>query len=409
MGSVSSREQRGAVVVLEGEGDRLAVVLEVEHEAVVLLRVRAVEPRQRLHRLDARERLVHVHRVQQRLVVAGLELVGADQEAVRIGLDLGGDVAARKPVERRLAHLGAAVLVLAGEGDDRLVRALALHQIRLEGVEVLDRPLDAARHHHRPRLPADLPGRHHLLVEVVHHDLGLEPDRVVVALHIAAQLLLRPLGVELRVVLGLLDQLVVAVHRRVALEHVEDEALLDRLLHRVAVEGPVLDLALGVGRQRLAEHLQRLVLGRGGEGEVAGVGQHLARRHALFERLVHRVLGIGPRVLVLRGVAERLAHRRRGLAALAGVRLVDDDGEGLAALGRDLVEDEGKLLHRRDDDLLALLDELAQVAGVLGVAHRRAHLHELLDGRLDLVVEDAPVGDHDDRVEDLLARRASGR
>ena len=59
----------------------------------------------------------------------------------------------------------------------------------------------------------------------------------------------------------------------------------------------------------------------------------------------------------------------------------------LPALGRDLVEDEGELLHRGDDDLLALLDELAQIAGVLGVAHRRAHLHELLDGLLDLVVE----------------------
>jgi hypothetical protein len=50
-------EQRGAVVVLERPGDRLAVVLEVEHEAVVLLRMRAVEPRQRLHRLDAGKRL----------------------------------------------------------------------------------------------------------------------------------------------------------------------------------------------------------------------------------------------------------------------------------------------------------------------------------------------------------------
>ena len=39
---------------------------------------------------------------------------------------------------------------------------------------------------------------------------------------------------------------------------------------------------------------------------------------------------------------------------------------------------------------------------MLGVAHGRAHLHELLDRRLDLVVEDAPVGHHDDRVEDLL-------
>ena len=112
--------------------------------------------------------------------------------------------------------------------------------------------------------------------------------------------------------------------------------------------------------------------------------------------------GSGPASSSSAASGKRLAHRRRGLAALAGVRLVDDDGEGLAALGRDLVEDEGELLHRRDDDLLALLDELAQVAGVLGVAHGRAHLHELLDGRLDLVVEQAPVGHHDDRVEDLL-------
>ena len=90
---------------------------------------------------------------------------------------------------------------------------------------------------------ADLVQRQHLLVEVVDHDLGLEPDRVVVALDVAAQLLLRPLGVELRIVLDRLDQPVVAVDRRVVLEHVEDEALLDRLLHRVAVERPVLDLA----------------------------------------------------------------------------------------------------------------------------------------------------------------------
>ena len=117
----------------------------------------------------------------------------------------------------------------------------------------------------------------HLLVEVVDHDLGLEADGVVVALDVLAQLLLRLLRVELRVVLDRLDQLVVAVHRRVALEHVEDEALLDRLLHRVAVERPVLDLALGVRRTGLAEHFQRLVLRRGGEGEVAGVRQHLPR------------------------------------------------------------------------------------------------------------------------------------
>ena len=78
-----------------------------------------------------------------------------------------------------------------------------------------------------------------------------------------------------------------------------------------------------------------------------------------------------------------------------------------AVLVADLVEDERELLDRRDDDLLALLDELAQVARVLGVADGRADLGELLDRVADLLVEDAAVGDDDDRVEDRPCRRAS--
>ncbi|MDC4222965.1 MAG: hypothetical protein MPW15_01625 [Candidatus Manganitrophus sp.] len=50
-----------------------------------------------------------------------------------------------------------------------------------------------------------------------------------------------------------------------------------------------------------------------------------------------------------------------------------------AVFGADLVQDERELLHRGDDDLLALVDEPPQVAGVLGVPDGRAHLRELLD------------------------------
>ena len=67
----------------------------------------------------------------------------------------------------------------------------------------------------------------------------------------------------------------------------------------------------------------------------------------------------------------------------------------------DIVEDERELLNRRDDDLLAVGDEAAKVAGMLGVADGRADLRELLDGVADLLIEDAPVGDHDHRVEHL--------
>jgi len=48
---------------------------------------------------------------------------------------------------------------------------------------------------------------------MVHHDLRLEPDRVVVALDVFAQFFLGLLGVELRIVFDLLDQFVVAVDR----------------------------------------------------------------------------------------------------------------------------------------------------------------------------------------------------
>jgi hypothetical protein len=63
------------------------------------------------------------------------------------------------------------------------------------------------------------------------------------------------------------------------------------------------------------------------------------------EDLVHRVLGVGSSVFVFRRSAEHLAHRRRGFAALARVRLVDEDSEGLTRFrprfGRD--GSEGKL------------------------------------------------------------------
>ena len=81
--------------------------------------------------------------------------------------------------------------------------------------------------------------------------------------------------------------------------------------------------------------------------------------------------------------------------------LVDDDGEAPPALlVADLVEDEGELLHRRDDDLLAGLDEAAKVAGTLRVPHGRADLGVPLDRVADLPVEEEPVGDHDDGIED---------
>jgi hypothetical protein len=93
---------------------------------------------------------------------------------------------------------------------------------------------------------ADLADGHHLLVEMIHHDLRFELDGVFLAFDVAAQFLARPFFIELRVVLYFFNQAVKAFHRRVGAQHIEDETLLDRLLHRVAVEWAVLDLAFGI-------------------------------------------------------------------------------------------------------------------------------------------------------------------
>jgi hypothetical protein len=168
-------------------------------------------------------------------------------------LDLVGDLAAREAVERPLGHRVPLVVVLAGERDDRAIRALALPQVALDRVVVLDRPRDAAGDDHRTGLPADHARSEHMVVEVVDHDFGLEPHGVVVALDVAAQLLVRASRVELGIGFDGLDEPVVALDRRVVGEHVEDEAFLDGLLHRVGVKRAVLGLAaLRVG---LAEDL----------------------------------------------------------------------------------------------------------------------------------------------------------
>ena len=134
--------------------------------------------------------------------------------------------------------------MLTGEGDDRLDAAVALAQVVADRVEVLEGSLDRARHDHRPGLTPDLARAQHLVVEVIDHDLRLDADGVIVALDVGAELARSLPRVEHRVFIDLADQLVVAGDGRVVGEDIDDEPLLDRLLHRVAVERAVLSFAV---------------------------------------------------------------------------------------------------------------------------------------------------------------------
>ncbi len=160
-----------------------------------------------------------------------------------------------------------------------------------------------------------------LLVEMLHHHRGLLADGVRIALHKRPQLLLRPLPVEHGIVIHGLLEPVVARYRRVVGENVEDEMFLDRLLHRIDVERTVLHFA--ILHVLLAEHLQRLVLGRGREREVRGVLQKPPPFHEDVD-LVFVVHVIGE---LLAG--KRDVYLRRRETVLPGVRLVDDNRKSL--------------------------------------------------------------------------------
>ena len=75
------------------------------------------------------------------------------------------------------------------------------------------------------------------------------------------------------------------------------------------------------------------------------------------------------------------------LASLRGMGLVDDDGEGVAGQRADLLRDHRELLQGGDDDGLAALQRLLQLAGCLvDVLDHPEGLLELLHGPLELAV-----------------------
>ena len=232
-------------------------------------------------------------------------------------------------------------------------------------------------------------------MEVVQHDLRLETDRVFVAFDKTPELPSGLLDVELRVLPHGLGELVVARHGRVVLHDIQDESFLDRLLHRVAMKRAVLDGAVGL-RVRFAEDLERLVLWCRGEGEIAGGREQLARLHQAVDLILVCLL-----IALFTGLGKCLGHGRAGLPALARMRLVDDDGEASpAVLVADLIQDEREFLHRGDDDFLARLDKAAQIARSIGMGHGGLHLGVLSDRIANLLVENATVRHHYDRIED---------
>ena len=393
------RQNGRAVKFAECLLDGLFIFREVQHKGIPFQRTGTIQARKGLHGFDIGQNLVHIHGVKQRFVVTGLEFIRDDEKTVRFFFEGLFDGVARKPVDGGFILYFAVVLLVTGKSDDRFVGTVTLFQCAGDGVIVFDGAGDVARHDHGAGFAADLASGDHLIVKMFDDDTGLDADGNAVAFYKTAKSFLSALLVEERIVFNGLHQLVKAVIRGVVGQHIEDESLLNGLFHRVDVERAVFDFVpLQI---RSSENLQRFVFRRGGEGEIAGVGEHFPP----LDDLVDLVLG-GLLFLVFGGggLREREVHLGGGASALAGMGLVDDDGEfSGAVVVADVVQNEGKLEYRGDDNLLLMLQRLPQVAGVLRPCDGIGELHELFDRIADLFIEIDAVGYDDNGVEKRFA------
>ena len=103
------------------------------------------------------------------------------------------------------------------------------------------------------------------------------------------------------------------------------------------------------------------------------------------------------------GGAEHLLQVLGCFAGLAGVGFVDDHRVAPRRKRPHLVEDERELLQGGDDDAGLLTGErLGELGGVdVDLLHDSVGVFELVDGVLELAVENHPVGDHHHLVEHL--------
>ena len=291
------------------------------------------------------------------------------------------------------------------------------HLVTMRGDVPVDRGLifqgcrPAGGHHHCLGMPIKQVG--HIGAVVLNDDLDLLGDIGRMQAHPSHEALRR--GGLVNFIsgrgfpIGFLCELECRLVGGVVAQHVEDEPFLDGLLHRVHVEGLWCSVSTG-----LTEHFEGLALGggcKGIEGYVCGCGarSHLRSQHVLNGQFCALADCFN---FCLR---EDLAQLLRTCSGLRRVCFVCDDSEVLvchSTLLRDRLENEGERLQGDDDDQLSTCQFLGEESGfgrfccladLIGIdrSDRPAGAFDRLDRLLQLVVKDCPVGDHDDRVEDL--------
>ncbi len=270
----------GLVVRLERLENLARIIDEIQDVRGVLARVGTIQARERLYRLNTTEHLVDVHAAKQRLVKAGLEFVG-DQEQVIVRLGEGiANIASLQAGVQAFAGLGNRnrkalwVVDFTRERHQHAQRVVALFNVGANRFLPAYSLFATRDYDHRLRFA--LKQRLHVLAVVLDDDLhllrdvvGVQPNPLHDALHGGAALDL--LLVQFLAVVGQLERQLVG---RVILQHIEDEAFLDGLAHRIHME------RLGQAiRACAAKQFQRLLLRGCSKGHVGQAIHPGARFH----------------------------------------------------------------------------------------------------------------------------------
>ena len=397
------------------------MVAEVDDHRVGLLylsvSVAAVQPTQRLDALDAAHQLVDEHGMQQRLVEARLELLSHNQylELRLVELLADGVVLDAKAVHALLAVGLAVKLHLPREGHKALDGIVILQMDNLvDKLFVHHRRFPRIRHHHGLGSATNLVDG--VLHEIRHHHLGLLPHIVRVGIQCLHDELDGLLLLVLVFINGHLGTKVIPLPLHIlkhglvghiVLQHIEDEFLVDGLLHGVVVVRLVILAAdatqhfiVALLGSLVAKQDIGLVLRRGREGVEAQVAHLLPHALHVGQR---QVVGVFIALFKQGAVVHRqcLGQVFHGLVAHGCVCLVHDDGILPICLVLQERQREAEFLHRTHDDArgIGFIQCRRQLIGSFSdVAHCLGHFLKGIHVVSHVRVQHDAVGHHDDAV-----------
>ncbi len=201
-------------------------------------------------------------------------------------------------------------------------------------------------------------------------------------------------------------------------EHIQDEFFLNGLKHGVEMKGRWPAVITGY-----PEHLQGLMLGRGGKGVKGDIGlpapalglfQDQIFQGGRFRLAAIQVLGLGQGFFLVQSyvqgdvtqtTTQHPAQTARTPAALAGMGLIDNHGKAFIRQVFDLTHEKGEFLQGGDDDLTAPVQLFSQISSMfflINQDNQSVLMLYLIDGILELFVQVSPVRDHNHRRKDRL-------